>query len=70
MLKSLREAFKSVEDEYLKFDRITNKLAEQKDLCALIYISKLFSDNKYIIGGADHDIIFLNVNKQKFEQKF
>ncbi len=61
-----REEFLDILDKYQssKFDDITNKLSNRRDLHAFILIDKLVSNPQktWIIECADHDIIYLSTS--------
>jgi hypothetical protein len=42
-----------------------NRLHEDNDIALLMLLHPFINDNFGIIGGADHDIIYLNVNEDK-----
>lgn len=54
------------EGEFLKFDRVTNKLSTRPDLHAFLLLTSLVPNTSDIIGGAEHDIVYLNVDVEKF----
>ena len=54
-------------DEYSKFDRISNKKSNRPDLHAFLMLDELFPDNKDIVACAEHDEIWLNVEKKQIE---
>jgi len=62
----LIETFANYEDEYIKFDRVINPLSSRPDLCAFILLDKLVPQPTHdIIGSAEHDEIFLDVDCDK-----
>ena len=54
-------------DEYLKFDRISNKKSNRPDLHAFLLLDELFPGNTDIVVSAEHDEIWLNVEKEQIE---
>lgn len=57
-------------DEYHSFERIENKLSNCPDIHAFILLNRLVPTvgNGDIISGADHDIIYLNVDLDKLAE--
>lgn len=57
----INELCEKHEDEYLKFDRIPpeEKLAEQDDLCGLLYLYNRMKDKTKFDLHAEHDIVYL-----------
>ena len=50
-------------DQFLKFDKVTNKLSNRPDLHAFMLLDKMLPiEEKDIISAAEHDEIFLQVN--------
>lgn len=49
-------------NEYLKFDRVKNKLSTRPDLHALILLNSLLPGDDDIICGSEHDQYWLNVD--------
>jgi hypothetical protein len=39
--------------------------SKRADLCAMILLDKLFPDQNDMVFGADHDMIFFNINIEK-----
>jgi hypothetical protein len=53
------------EDEYLKFERVEKKLCGIPDLHAFMLLEQLAPGEKDLIGCAEHDIIYLDVDLDK-----
>lgn len=51
----------SFHDEFLKFERIVNKKSNRPDIHAFILLDELCPGKSDMVSGADHDIIFLDV---------
>lgn len=53
------ELFEKYDDEYLKFERIPveQRLAEDKQICGLLYVYKLMKDPTRFSLEAGHDVI-------------
>jgi hypothetical protein len=49
-------------DEFLKFERVEKKLCGRADLHAFMLLEQLAPGSKDLIGGAEHDIIYLDVD--------
>lgn len=56
-----RDLFIEFETEFLKFDRIEDKLSTRPDLHAFILLDKLVSGTKNLVSCATHDEIYLSV---------
>lgn len=55
-------------DEFLKFDRVENKLSQRTDLHAFLLLDKLVPDKRDIVRGACHDEIYLGVDSRKLAE--
>lgn len=64
MIKNLKEKFDKFEGEFLKFDRVENKLSTRRDIHAFILLNQLHPEIVDIVGGANHDEIFLNADPE------
>lgn len=57
----LPETFDKYSDEYLRFERVENKLHPRPDLCAFLLLDKLLPNYGFdMICAATHDEIFLD----------
>ena len=66
MIEDLKEAFAAIpEDEFLEFKRVKAPFSFRPDLCAFIILDKLAPSDRDIIGGAEHDEIWLDVDLEK-----
>jgi len=54
------EMFDRHADEFMKFDRIENKLHPRPDLCAMLYLHERFGGEGDAIDGSSHDIAWLD----------
>lgn len=54
--------FDEFEDEFLKFDRITEKLHHRPDINALLLLDRLVPGTGDMIAGASHDEIYFDTN--------
>lgn len=52
-------------DEFLKFDRVQNKLSNRPDLHAFLLLDKLIPGNQDIVSSAAHDEIWLAVEAEE-----
>lgn len=58
------------EEEYLKFDKVVDKLSNRADLCAFMLLDKLVPAKKDIIGAAmigsaEHDEIWIETSLEE-----
>jgi hypothetical protein len=60
--EELHQFFKDHDDEFLKFDRIENKLSNRPDLHGFLLLDKLVPGNSDMVSNAGHDEIFLETN--------
>lgn len=60
-LNEMADLFDKHEDEYLRFERVTEKLSNRKDLHAFILLDRLCPSKDGIVSDAEHDEIFLDV---------
>jgi hypothetical protein len=49
------------QDEYMKFDRIKDRLSNRPDIHAFILLDQLVPGTEDLVGAASHDEIFLAV---------
>jgi hypothetical protein len=59
---NLNEIFEKYNDEYLKFDRVENKLSKRRDIHAFLILDSLAPDDNPIISAASYEEICLSVN--------
>ena len=62
MVADLHEFFEEHNDEFLKFDRVENKLSLRPDLHAFLLLDQLAPGKSDIVSGAAHDEIYLDVD--------
>lgn len=55
----LQEFFEKHSDEFLKFERVENKLSFRPDVHAFLLLSRLAPGTFDIVSAAEHDEIFL-----------
>jgi hypothetical protein len=68
--KNIELIFDSFEDEYGEFDKIDNPPFSRPDLCAFVFLDKLFSSKQKmdIVSSAEHDEIWLDIDGEQIEQ--
>jgi len=59
MVKDLNQFFEDHEDEFLKFDKVEEKLSSRPDINAFLLLNKLVPGNHDIVACAEHDQIWL-----------
>lgn len=57
--------FDEFDDEFLKFERVKDKLSQRPDLHAFILLDKLVPGDKDMIAGAEHDEIYLSTDPEE-----
>lgn len=60
--KSIKELFQDFTDEYIKFERVENKLSSRPDIHAFILLNELCPGNRDIISYAKHNEIWLDID--------
>lgn len=65
----LKATFEKCDDDYLKFDRVQNKLHSRPDLCAFLLLDKLMPRaGRDMVRGAEHDEIYLDADCEKLAE--
>ena len=59
--------FEQCANEDLRFEKIKIKFSKRSDLHAFILLDKLFPENQDIIGSAEHDKIWLNIDDEQIQ---
>jgi hypothetical protein len=61
-MSKLHDLFELHNDEFLKFENIPlhNRLHDRRDLCAFLYLQEKLGGKGTVIGGAEHDEIYLD----------
>ena len=67
-LEALAELFEKYEDEYIEFERVDSRQSERRDLHAFILLDRLQPGGWKIIGAAEHDQIWLDVDCEKLAE--
>ena len=62
MSVNIQELWDQYHDEFLKFDRVENKLSNRPDLHAFLLLDKLVPGTNDIVSNAQHDEIWLGVD--------
>jgi len=55
-------------DEFLKFDRVQNKMANRPDIHAFMLLDKLVPGTSDMVSAAEHDEIWLTVSPEELEK--
>lgn len=58
----IQEMFNKFDDDYGKFDDVTDKLHNRPDLCAMLILDKLIPGNRDMVYASSHDVIYLDVD--------
>lgn len=61
----VQEVFESFNNDYLHDKEIINKKSNRSDLCAFMILDELFPANTDIVCGANHDIIYLELDEDQ-----
>lgn len=61
----LAELFDKYDSDYLKFDRVENKLHHRSDICAFLLLDKLLPNKNDMVSAAEHDEIFLDADLEE-----
>jgi hypothetical protein len=65
----LEATFEKHNDEYMKFERVENKLHSRPDLCAFLLLDKLLpNEGRDMVCAAAHDKIFLDADPEKLAE--
>lgn len=71
-VEELQAAFTGDEDhldsEFLNFKAVQARRSNRPDLHAFSLLDALVPDERDIIGGADHDIVYIDVNVEKLAE--
>lgn len=65
----LNETFESYDDEYLKFDRVENKLSQRPDLHAFLLLDSIMPGNRDMVCASEHDEFFLDIDCSEFSRR-
>jgi hypothetical protein len=60
-MDDIKAVFESHDGEYLKFDRVENKLSKRPDLHAFLLLDQILPGDSDIVSAAEHDEIFLDI---------
>ena len=58
----IQSAFDAAEEDFLKFNRVVDKLHTRPDICAFLLVDKLCPGEDDMVSHAQHDEIFLTVD--------
>lgn len=56
----MQDRFDKYEGEFLKFERVENRLASRPDLHAFMLLSQLSPGDKDVLASAEHDKVWLS----------
>jgi hypothetical protein len=65
---NLYETFEKFDDEYIKFERVENKLSSRPDLHAFILLDQLCPHDSDMVSAAEHDEIYLDIDMDKLAE--
>jgi len=66
---NISKMFEKYEDDYLKFERVENKLHPRPDICAFLLLDKLLpQEGQDLITAAQHDIYYLDIDCEKLAE--
>jgi hypothetical protein len=57
--------FDEFDDEFLKFERVKEKLSPRPDIHAFILLDKLLPGKSDMVAGAEHDEIYLEPSPEE-----
>ena len=60
--EDMADLFERHEGEFIKFDRVTTKRSNRRDLHAFIRLDELVPGDRCVISGAEHDEIWIEVS--------
>lgn len=64
----LKLIFDKHEDEYIKFEKVKDKLNNRPDLCAFILLDNLIPGDDDIISASEHDEFYLDIDCDKLAE--
>ena len=64
---TLKERFDQFENEFLRFERVENKLSNRADVHAFILLDRLVPGDDDILVDARHDEVFLSIAPEQLE---
>lgn len=65
MIENLEEVFEKHDDEFIKFDRVKNKLSSRPDIHAFILLNQLVPGTSDMVSASEHDEIFLDIDVEE-----
>lgn len=60
--------FDGFEEEFLKFERVEQKLNQRPDIHAFILLDRLLPDTRDMVAAADHDEIYLQPSPEELRK--
>jgi len=67
-MANIKALFEKCSDEFLKFDRVENKLSTRRDLHAFLILDALMPGGRTIISAAEHDVFFLDIEVEELSK--
>lgn len=64
---SINDLFEKHDDEYLKFEKVSQPKSSRPDLHAFIVLDELFPKSRDIVSACGHDEIYLDVTEDEIE---
>lgn len=61
-MENIEAVFDKFDDEFLKFERVENRLSNRPDLHAFLLLDKLVPSDRDMVSNASHDEIWLEVD--------
>lgn len=59
----IHDLFERHNDEYLKFDRVDERMSDRPDLCAFLLLDSILpGSSRDIVCAAEHDVIYLDTD--------
>jgi len=66
--EELEHLFKKHHDKFLNFHDVVNPRSRRPDLNAFLLLDSLLPNGRDIIGGADHDVVYLSINPARLAE--
>lgn len=67
-VEQLEELFQTHENEFLEWEKVTNKLSQRTDLHVFIKLDQMCPSNLDIVAYAEHNEFFLSVSLEELAQ--
>jgi hypothetical protein len=66
---NIEEVFEKYNNEFLTFDKVENKKSKLADLHAFLLLDSIVTTANNIVGSAEHDVIWLDVDIDELAEK-